>query len=179
MAKKKKIVGITGIDTRSLTNIIRDKGAPKGTISNNSKTKINIKKILIKTQKWSGLNNLDLAKVVTTKKNYIWNGYKTWKKDQGFIKNKKKSKHVVAIDYGIKKNILRYFSDFNCKVTVVPCKTSSDEIFNLKPDGIFLSNGPGDPAATGIYAIPIIKHLIKKIYLYLEFVWVTNYLLYL
>jgi len=160
--KKNKIVGITGIDTRSLTNIIRDKGAPKGTISNNSKTKINIKKILIKTQKWSGLNNLDLAKVVTTKKNYIWNGYKTWKKDQGFIKNKKKSKHVVAIDYGIKKNILRYFSDFNCKVTVVPCKTSSDEIFNLKPDGIFLSNGPGDPAATGIYAIPIIKHLIKK-----------------
>ena len=84
--KKNKIVGITGIDTRSLTNIIRDKGAPKGTISNNSKTKINIKKILIKTQKWSGLNNLDLAKVVTTKKNYIWNGYKTWKKDQGFIK---------------------------------------------------------------------------------------------
>ena len=160
--KKNKIVGITGIDTRSLTNIIRDKGAPKGTISNNSKTKINIKKILIKTQKWSGLNNLDLAKVVTTKKNYIWNGYKTWKKDQGFIKNKKKSKHVVAIDYGIKKNILRYFSDFNCKVTVVPCKTSSDEILNLKPDGIFLSNGPGDPAATGIYAIPIIKHLIKK-----------------
>jgi len=160
--KKNKIVGITGIDTRSLTNIIRDKGAPKGTISNNSKTKINIKKILIKTQKWSGLNNLDLAKVVTTKKNYIWNGYKTWKKDQGFIKNKKKLKHVVAIDYGIKKNILRYFSDFNCKVTVVPCKTSSDEIFNLKPDGIFLSNGPGDPAATGIYAIPIIKHLIKK-----------------
>ena len=160
--KKNKIVGITGIDTRSLTNIIRDTGAPKGTISNNSKTKINIKKILIKTQKWSGLNNLDLAKVVTTKKNYIWNGYKTWKKDQGFIKNKKKSKHVVAIDYGIKKNILRYFSDFNCKVTVVPCKTSSDEIFNLKPDGIFLSNGPGDPAATGIYAIPIIKHLIKK-----------------
>ena len=160
--KKNKIVGITGIDTRSLTNIIRDKGAPKGTISNNSKTKINIKKILIKTQKWSGLNNLDLAKVVTTKKNYIWNGYKTWKKDQGFIKNKKKLKHVVAIDYGIKKNILRYFSDFNCKVTVVPCKTSSDEILNLKPDGIFLSNGPGDPAATGIYAIPIIKHLIKK-----------------
>ncbi len=159
--KKNKIVGITGIDTRSLTNIIRDKGAPKGTISN-SKTKINIKKILIKTQKWSGLNNLDLAKVVTTKKNYIWNGYKTWKKDQGFIKNKKKLKHVVAIDYGIKKNILRYFSDFNCKVTVVPCKTSSDEILNLKPDGIFLSNGPGDPAATGIYAIPIIKHLIKK-----------------
>ena len=160
--KKNKIVGITGIDTRSLTNIIRDKGAPKGTISNNSKTKINIKKILIKTQKWSGLNNLDLAKVVTTKKNYIWNGYKTWKKDQGFIKNKKKLKHVVAIDYGIKKNILRYFSDFSCKVTVVSCKTSSDEILNLKPDGIFLSNGPGDPAATGIYAIPIIKHLIKK-----------------
>ena len=70
--------------------------------------------------------------------------------------------HVVAIDYGIKKNILRYFSDFNCKVTVVPCKTSADKILALKPNGIFLSNGPGDPAATGKYAINIIKNLIKK-----------------
>ena len=79
-----------------------------------------------------------------------------------FEKNKKKSLHVVAIDYGIKKNILRYFSNFNCKVTVVPCKTSAEKILSLKPNGIFLSNGPGDPAATGKYAINIIKDLIKK-----------------
>ena len=76
--------------------------------------------------------------------------------------------HVVAVDYGIKKNILRYFSDFNCKVTIVPCVTSSKDILKLNPDGIFLSNGPGDPAATGKYAIPIIQELIKKNYLYLE-----------
>lgn len=160
--KKNKIVGITGIDTRSLTNFIRDKGAPKGTISFSKTNKFNIKKLLYQTQKWSGLKNLDLAEKVTTKKNYIWEGLKTWKKEKGFIKNDKKLLHVVAIDYGIKKNILRYFSDFNCKVSVVSCKTKASEILKLKPHGVFLSNGPGDPAATGKYAIPIIKELIKN-----------------
>ncbi|MDC0409498.1 glutamine-hydrolyzing carbamoyl-phosphate synthase small subunit [Pelagibacteraceae bacterium] len=160
--KKNKIVGITGIDTRSLTNFIRDKGAPKGTISFSKTNKFNIKKLLYQTQKWSGLKNLDLAEKVSTKKNYIWKGLKTWKKEKGFIKNDKKLLHVVAIDYGIKKNILRYFSDFNCKVSVVSCKTKASEILKLKPHGVFLSNGPGDPAATGKYAIPIIKELIKN-----------------
>ena len=160
--KKNKIVGITGIDTRNLTNFIRDKGAPKGTISFLKKDKSNLKKLLKITQKWSGLKNLDLAQKVTTKKNYVWNDFKTWKKGDGFLKNKKKILHVVAIDYGIKKNILRYFSDFNCKVTIVSCKTSAANILRKKPNGIFLSNGPGDPAATGKYAIPIIKELIKN-----------------
>ena len=160
--KKNKIVGITGIDTRSLTNAIRDKGAPKGTISFLKKGKFNIKKILKTSQRWSGLKNLDLASKVSTKKNYLWKGLKTWKKKDGFIKNKKENLHVVAIDYGVKKNILRYFSDFNCKVTVVSCKTNASEILKLKPNGVFLSNGPGDPAATGKYAIPIIRDLIKN-----------------
>jgi len=160
--KKNKIVGITGIDTRSLTNFIRDKGAPKGTISFSKKNKFNIKKLLTQTQKWAGLKDLDLAEKVTTKKNYIWKGLRTWKKEKGFIKNDKKLLHVVAIDYGIKKNILRYFSDFNCKVSVVSCKTNVSEILKLKPHGVFLSNGPGDPAATGKYAIPIVKELIKN-----------------
>ncbi len=160
--KKNKIVGITGLDTRNLTNLIRDKGAPKGTISVSKTGKFNIKKIINLTAKWSGLNNLDLAKEVTTKKDYLWKGFKTWKKQTGYQKNKQKSFHVVAIDYGIKKNILRYFSDFKCKVTVVPCNTSYEKISSLKPDGIFLSNGPGDPAATGKYAIGIIRNLIKK-----------------
>jgi len=160
--KKNKIIGITGIDTRSLTNFIRDKGAPKGTISYSETGKFNINKLTNNTIKWSGLKNLDLAEVVSTKKNYIWRGLKTWKKETGYKKNNKKIYHVIAIDYGIKKNILRYFSDFNCKVTVVSCKTSSEKILNLKPDGIFLSNGPGDPAATGKYAIKIIKELIKE-----------------
>jgi carbamoyl-phosphate synthase small subunit len=160
--KKNRIVGITGIDTRSLTNTIRDKGAPKGTISFSKKGKFNIKNLLSNTQKWSGLKNLDLAEKVSTKKAYLWKDLKTWKKEDGFTKNKKKNFHVVAIDYGIKKNILRYFSEFNCKVTVVSCKANAKDILTLKPNGIFLSNGPGDPAATGKYAIPIIKELIKK-----------------
>ena len=160
--KRNKIVGITGLDTRSLTNIIRDKGAPKGTISFSKKGKFNISKLYNITSKWSGLNNLDLAKEVSTKKNYLWKGFKTWKKGLGYKKNKKNSFHVIAIDYGIKKNILRYFSDFDCKVTVVSCKTDADKIISLNPNGVFLSNGPGDPAATGKYAIQIIKKLIKK-----------------
>ncbi len=160
--KKNKIVGIIGLDTRALTNFIRDNGAPKGTISYSKNRSFNISKLTNSTIEWNGLKNLDLAKMVTTKKNYIWSGFKTWKKKIGYLKNKKKSFSVVAIDYGIKKNILRYFSDFNCKVNVVSCKTSAEKILSLKPDGIFLSNGPGDPAATGKYAIKIIKQLIKN-----------------
>jgi carbamoyl-phosphate synthase small subunit len=160
--KKNKIVGITGLDTRSLTNLIRDKGAPKGTIAFSKNNNFDIKKLKDSTLKWSGLKNLDLAEKVSTKKNYVWTGFKTWKKSNGYLKNKKSLLHVVAIDYGIKKNILRYFSDFNCKVTVVSCKTNAQEILKLKPNGIFLSNGPGDPGATGKYAINIVKELIKN-----------------
>jgi carbamoyl-phosphate synthase small subunit len=160
--KKNKIVGITGLDTRSLTNTIRDKGAPKGTISFSKEGSFNISKLVNTNSKWGGLKNLDLAEQVTTKKNYIWTGFKTWKKETGYLKNKKKFLNIVAIDYGIKKNILRYFSDHNCKVTVVSCKTSAKDILKLKPSGIFLSNGPGDPAATGKYATGIIKELIKN-----------------
>ena len=160
--KKNKIVGITGLDTRSLTNFIRDKGAPKGTIAYSKKSKFNINKLTNSTIKWSGLKNLDLAEKVTTRKNYIWKGLKTWKKEHGYRKNNQSSFHVVAIDYGIKKNILRYFSDFRCKVTVVSCKTSAEKILALKPNGVFLSNGPGDPAATGRYAIQIIQDLVQK-----------------
>jgi carbamoyl-phosphate synthase small subunit len=160
--KKNQVVGITGIDTRNLTNLIRDKGAPKGTIVFSKKKKFNINELVKLTNKWSGLKNLDLAEKVSTKTNYIWSGLKTWKKNKGYIKNKKKLFHVVAVDYGIKKNILRYFSDFNCKVTVVHCKTPAKEILRLKPSGIFLSNGPGDPVATGKYATTIIKDLIKN-----------------
>ena len=160
--KKNKIVGITGVDTRNLTNLIRDKGAPKGTIVFSKNKKFNVKELVKLTNKWSGLKNLDLAQKVSTTKNYIWSGLKTWKKNKGYLRNKKQSFHVVAVDYGIKKNILRYFSDFNCKVSVVNCKTDAKEILRLKPNGVFLSNGPGDPAATGKYAVGIIKELIKN-----------------
>ena len=101
--KKNKIVGITGIDTRSLTNIIRDRGAPKGTISYFKKNKLNINKLLKITQKWSGLKNLDLAKKVTTKKNYVWQDFKTWKKKDGFLKNKKKNCMLLLLTMESKK----------------------------------------------------------------------------
>jgi len=162
--KKNQIVGLTGLDTRSLTNFIRDKGAPKGTITNNKKGKFNINKLINMSVKWPGLNGLDLAKEVSTKKTYIWKGFRTWKKDIGYKKNTKKKFKIIAVDYGIKKNILRYFSDYNCEVKVVSCKLTADEIVKLKPDGIFLSNGPGDPAATGKYAIDTVQKLIKLNY---------------
>ena len=160
--KKSKIVGITGLDTRSLTNFIRDRGAPKGTISNNKSGKFNIKKIIKNTMAWPGLNGMDLAKEVSTKKNYNWKGLKTWSKEEGYKKNNKKKYRVIAIDYGIKKNILRHFSNFGCEVKVVSCKESAENLIKFKPHGIFLSNGPGDPAATGKYSIPIVQNLIKS-----------------
>ena len=162
--KRNQIVGLTGLDTRSLTNLIRDKGAPKGTITNNKKGKFNIKKLTNMSVKWPGLNGLDLAKEVSTKKTYIWKGFKTWKKDVGYQKNTKKKFKIIAVDYGIKKNILRYFSNYSCEVKVVSCKLTANEIVKLKPDGIFLSNGPGDPAATGKYAIDTVQKLIKLNY---------------
>ena len=159
--KKNKIVGLTGVDTRNITNFIRDKGAPKGTIETNRNGKFNIKKLLNKSIRWHGLNGLDLAKNVSTKSKYNWNNLKTWKKGIGFEKSKKNIFNIVAIDYGIKKNILRYLSNHNCKITVVPCDTTADNIFKLNPDGVFLSNGPGDPAATGKYAVKIIQKIIN------------------
>ena len=159
---KNKVIGLTGIDTRSLTNFIRDNGAPKGTISVNKDGKFNIKKLINRSIKWHGLNGLDLAKEVTTKNVYRWTGYKTWKKGIGYKKSKQSKLKIIAIDFGIKKNILRYFSDYSCEVKVVSCNLSAEDILKHKPQGIFLSNGPGDPAATGKYAIPVIRELIKK-----------------
>ena len=107
---------------------------------------------------------MDLAKRVTCKKIYSWSSFKTWNKISGYQKNKKNKIKIVAIDYGMKKNILRCFSDLNCEVQVVHADTSAKKIISLKPQGIFLSNGPGDPAATGKYAKKILKKLIQKKY---------------
>ena len=160
--KKNNTVGISGIDTRALTNLIRKKGSLKGTIVHdkaNTKTK---DFYLEQCKQWGGLKGLDLTLKVCCKKTYQWEDVALWDKKLGYKKNNQHSIHIVAIDYGIKKNILRYFSDLNCKVTVVSCKTNAKDILKLKPNGVFLSNGPGDPAATGKYAIEIIKELIKN-----------------
>ena len=160
--KKRKIVGIVGLDTRVITNYIRDKGAPKGTIQFLRKGNHNFKKLLKNAKSWNGLLGLDLAKKVTCKKLYKWKSLKSWDKKKGYVRNKKNKYNIIAIDYGIKKNQLRCFSDIDCGVTIVPANFPADEILKLKPHGVFLSNGPGDPAATGKYAIPIIRKLIEK-----------------
>ena len=160
--KRNKIVGIAGIDTRKLTNYIRDNGAPKGTLQFSKKKGCNIENLKKTTINWSGLLGLDLASQVSCKKPYKWQSLKTWNKEKGYKKNKKKKYKIIAIDYGIKKNILRCLTDLDCEIKIVPAKTSADKILSDKPNGIFLSNGPGDPAATGKYAIPTIKKLIKS-----------------
>ncbi len=160
--KENKIVGLIGLDTRSLTNFIRDKGAPKGTISHVKSGIHDVERLKSKSKKWSGLLGLDLASKVSCKKIYNWSSQKTWIKEKGYTKNKVSKHKIIAIDYGMKNNILRCFSDLNCKVTVVPAKTDAKKILSLKPDGVFLSNGPGDPAATGEYAVPTIKKIIDS-----------------
>ena len=146
--KKNDIPGICNVDTREITNSIRDFGAPKGSLSTLPKVKISDLKN--NNRNWSGLNGLDLAKEVTCTKSYRFNK-----------KNSAKFK-IVAIDYGIKNNILNSLSKFDTDIIVVPASTSAIDIIKLKPNGIFLSNGPGDPKATGKYAVPIIKELIKN-----------------
>ena len=173
--KKRKIVGIVGLDTRVITNYIRDKGAPKGTIQFLRQGNHNFKKLLKNARSWSGLLGLDLAKKVTCKKLYKWKSLKSWDKKKGYVRNKKNKYNIIAIDYGIKKNQLRCFSDIDCGVTIVPANFPADEILKLKPHGVFLSNGPGDPAATGKYAIPIVRKLIEKKYQFLVSVLVIKF----
>ena len=146
--KKNDIPGICNVDTREITNSIRDFGAPKGSLSTLPKVKIS--DLRNNNRNWSGLSGLDLAKEVTCTKPYRFHK-----------KNSAKFK-IVAIDYGIKNNILNSLSKFDTDIIVVPASTSAIDIIKLKPHGIFLSNGPGDPKATGKYAVPIIKELIKN-----------------
>ena len=148
--KKNNVPGICNIDTRLITNRIRSKGAPKGGIIEGPINKKKTASCLKEIKKWKGLNGLDLAIDVSRK------NIKTYK-------SRKSSKlKVVAIDYGIKKNILNCLLDLNLEVILVPAQTSVEKILSYSPNGIFLSNGPGDPKATGKYAIPIIKKLIKS-----------------
>ena len=149
--KKNNIPGLCNVDTRSITSFIRSNGAPKVCVNTLNKKFNSIKENLNQIKEWPGLNGLDLAKEVSCKKIFRWNPKK--------IKSKIK---IVAIDYGIKHNILNSLQKFDTEIIIVPADTRSEKILELNPDGIFLSNGPGDPKATGKYAIPIIKELIKS-----------------
>ncbi len=149
-------IGISGIDTRALTRLVREKGAPNVVIGHDANGEFNIPHLLDQAREWPGLEGMDLAKDVTTLQSYGWDDG-LWKLSFGYQKPTKGRKKVVALDYGIKRNILRNLVDVGCNVTVLPASASFEEIMAHDPQGLFLSNGPGDPAATGEYAVPVIK----------------------
>jgi carbamoyl-phosphate synthase small subunit len=148
-------IGISGVDTRALTRLIREKGAPNGVIAHNAAGQFDVAALLAQAKAWPGLEGMDLAGDVTTLQSYGWDEG-LWRLGQG-AQAAKGAKKVVAIDYGIKTNILRNLVDVGCEVQVVPATASFDDIMAHNPQGLFLSNGPGDPAATGVYAVPVIQ----------------------
>ncbi len=153
------IIGLSGLDTRALTALIRDKGMPNAVIAHDPSGKFDLDALKKEAAAWPGLEGMDLVPMVTSAQRFTWDET-PWVWGQGFGRQTSPAYHVVAIDYGIKRNILRLLAGAGCKITVVPATTSADDIMALKPDGVFLSNGPGDPAETGKYAVPVIKTLI-------------------
>ena len=156
--KRRGIVAMSGIDTRALTALIREKGMPNAAIAHDPNGKFDVESLKKKAAAWSGLVGLDLAKDVTSGQSSAWS-QTPWVWNEGYGEQIAPTMHVVAVDYGVKRNILRLIAGLGAKVTVVPAKTSASDILAMKPDGVFLSNGPGDPAATGEYAVPVIKDL--------------------
>jgi carbamoyl-phosphate synthase small subunit len=157
--KKRNIVGITGIDTRALTARIRENGMPDGVIAHSPDGYFHEPSIMAELNAFPGLVGLDLAKEVSTAQTYRWDQTR-WHWGEGYGTLEDPEFHIVAIDYGAKRNILRSLATEGARVTVVPATATAAEVLAHKPDGIFLSNGPGDPAATGKYAVPTIKALI-------------------
>ncbi|KQS73075.1 carbamoyl phosphate synthase small subunit [Rhizobium sp. Leaf371] len=160
--KARGIIGMCGVDTRALTAWIRENGAPNAVIAHDANGQFDLDALKAMAKDWSGLEGLDLAKVATSGQSSIWNE-KPWVWNEGTdtLSADAAKYHVVCIDYGVKRNILRLFTGLDCKVTVVPATASKDDVLALNPDGVFLSNGPGDPAATGEYAVPVIRELIE------------------
>lgn len=158
--KRRGIIALSGIDTRALTALIREQGVSNAVIAHAPDSRFNVEDLKRQARAWSGLINLDLAKEVTIGQSMVWRET-PWVWNEGYGEQEEPTMHVVAIDYGIKRNILRLLSGLGAKVTVVPADTGADAILAMQPDGIFLSNGPGDPAATGVYAVPVIQDLLE------------------
>ncbi|MEM7300722.1 MAG: glutamine-hydrolyzing carbamoyl-phosphate synthase small subunit [Pseudomonadota bacterium] len=157
--KKRGIIGMCDVDTRALTAHIRENGLANAVIAHSVDGNFDREKLRKMAADWSGIEGADLAKSVTISESREWSGT-PWVWNKGYGEADKGRFHVVAMDFGVKNNILRLIADLDCEVTVVSAKTSADDILALKPDGIFLSNGPGDPAATGEYAVPTIQALL-------------------
>lgn len=157
--KARGIIGIAGVDTRALTALIRAKGMPNAVIAHAPDGVFAQAELAREAAAWPGLEGMDLAKDVTSGQTFRWDET-TWVWNQGYGRQQHPVHKVVAVDYGIKRNILRLLADAGCEVTVLPATATGEEILAHKPDGVFLSNGPGDPAATGEYAVPAIKDVI-------------------
>jgi carbamoyl-phosphate synthase small subunit len=158
---KRGIIGLSGVDTRALTRRIRELGMPKSAIAHDPDGKLDGKALVAAAKNWKGVENADLAINVTSGQRFDSTAG-LWSIDNGFAALGVQKSHVVLMDFGVKKNILRNLSAVGAKVTVVPAKTKAEDILALRPDGVVLSNGPGDPAATAIYAGPEIKKLIES-----------------
>ena len=159
--KARNIIGLCGVDTRALTTLIREKGMPNAVIAHAPDGAFELSALKQEAASWPGIDGMDLVPSVTAAQRYEWTE-STWTLGQGYGQRSEAKYKVVAIDYGVKRNILRLLAAEGCDVTVVPATATADEIMALKPDGVFLSNGPGDPAETGKYAVPVIQNLLER-----------------
>jgi carbamoyl-phosphate synthase small subunit len=159
--ERRGVIGLAGVDTRALTRRIREHGMPHGVIAHSPDGKFDLEALVEKARAWSGIVGLDLAKDASCLQPFVWEeGLWAW--GEGYAKPTNHKYEVVVVDYGVKRNILRALTSVGARATVVPASTSAEEILARKPDGILLSNGPGDPAATGEYAVPEIKKLVES-----------------
>jgi len=159
--KSRGVIGLSGLDTRALTSLIRTKGMPNAVIAHAPDGRFDTEALKQQAREWPGLLGMDLVPMVTSGQRFTWDET-AWQWGEGYGRQSAPEFHVVAVDYGIKRNILRLLAASGCRVTVVPAMTSAEDILALNPDGIFLSNGPGDPAATGEYAVPVIRTVIEE-----------------
>ena len=154
-------IALGGVDTRRLTRAIRQSGAPHVALSHDPDGNFDVEALVAKARAFSGLEGLDLAKEVTCAQSYQWNEMR-WAWPEGYTAQTDPKYKVVAVDYGAKRNILRCLASAGCDVTVLPASATYDDVMAHNPDGVFLSNGPGDPAATGAYAVPMIRDVLDK-----------------
>ncbi|MDX3899433.1 MAG: glutamine-hydrolyzing carbamoyl-phosphate synthase small subunit [Sphingobium sp.] len=161
--KERGRIGLSGVDTRALTRMIREKGAPNAVIAHDREGRFDVDALAAKARAWPGLEGMDLAIEVTGKESRLWK-HGVWKLGFGYGQDEagEERPHVVAIDYGAKNNIFRNLVKAGARVTVLPANATYEDVMAQKPDGVFLSNGPGDPAATGAYAVPVISSLLNE-----------------
>jgi carbamoyl-phosphate synthase small subunit len=155
------IIGLAGIDTRALTSLIRKNGMPNAVIAHEQTGRFDLDALRREAREWPGVVGMDLVPLVTSGQRFTWDET-PWQWGQGYGRQEQPEFHIVAVDYGIKRNILRLLAGVGGKVTVVPARSSAEDIMALQPDGVFLSNGPGDPAATADYGVPVIRSLIDR-----------------